>query len=303
MTSDASSTIWTHLGYRLTSHTMLDSQYIETTTDSDGKEIKTILEEGYITPQSVGLFKYEFMNPTDITVSIRKNGQKDGKTIDPKLGRVGFRPFQCTYPDKSIVNTAVLTNVVLQYLPIIKKERNEYGRKYINIGIPKLYIDTFVHQAKVNSNVNIVQRERDTVIDGLYWTSCNLENLIPDQVGTAVSLENGGGTVINESVHEILSDSETHQYVQMTTQLNVSISNTNEKEALDLDNGNYVFSIKPTSIYVTGDANVNVPQLVSQSARAKNVAEISRSTIATGNAALRALEKLKLRESDESYKG
>ena len=254
-----------------------------------------IMDDGFITPENISLMKFTFSKPQDITESLQKknSGSRDQISVT-KNGRTAYSSLTCHYPNKKDTSSKVmLTDCVVQYREGIDREDSKYGRGYVTIGIPTIYINKMKTDAKANSSVNATVKEKVKAQEGCYWLDCTLDKL--SETNTWLLYTKDGEEVgANSSIQAILSGLKHSLVVDAMFTCSVSSATDTMNEIIDVDNGTFTFTMKPTEMYLKDTYNKIGPVLDDTTRRKKEGANQSMRLLASNKLAELAMRNLNI---------
>lgn len=296
------SNLWSHIGEGLTnvripepaekieSMTQTESNYVRIDGEGD-KETITLLEDAFITADNISTFKFMFDGARDITESVKKNETETSSQISTHAGRTGYAPCKCIYPDNTSSTTMVFTNVVIQYVKTMAKETSKYGKGYLFVGIPELYINEMQKQAKTNSSRTIKPKPKNERLSGYVWATCSTEKLSPSNVN--VTIDDGDKIrKVAVSLIDILKEMKQNLLCNVTLSINASITSPTLSQGLDLIGGTFYFTFKMLAVDILSETNIKSPELELLEKQAKEEREDSALNIATSKIAKLAISRL-----------
>ena len=255
-----------------------------------------VMEDGFITHENINKMKFTFSPGQDITESLHKKSSKSNKNISvTKNGRTGYCSLTCTYPNGSdTTSKVVLTDCILQYRENIENDDNNYGKSYVCIGIPTTYIDKMRKDAKENSHISLTVKDKVQRMEGYYWVDCSLDNLSELDTWIIFVDDTGEDAGRNGSVHTVLKGMKSSMVVDIMTTVSGSMSNNKMDEDLDLINGRYTITMKPTEMYIRDISKKTGPILEDATKRKKEGANKSERFKASDKLAEFAMRHLSL---------
>lgn len=271
-------------------------KYTEVEKDEQGNEVTTILEEGHITLSNIAGMNFDFSKPVDITNSLdRRNTRNPNPDIPQNPGRTGNTRAAVTYPNGESSTKVVITQCVIQYRDTMLKESGkDYGNTYINIGVPKSYLDRLFTSAR-NQNIRLENREKTREKSGYYWIDCDIRRLDWRDIWVFWTDEQGDTQGINRQIRDILTSIRQNLECTLTVTISGNITNRNKNEDLHLETGIFHPSIKLFEIIVKSESNIEAPELSEFSSQIKNEkADKTEANLASGKVLAMALGRLKM---------
>lgn len=255
-----------------------------------------IMEDGFITPENLSKMRFTFSKPQDITESLYKNNSRSRDQVSAtKNGRVGYSSLTCTYPNgRDTSSKIVLTDCVVQYREGIDRENSQYGRSYVAIGIPTIYINKIGSDGRQNSSINIGVKENVKTQEGCFWLNCTLDNLPEINTWIIYRDENGDEVGGNGTVYTILSGMKRSIKVDVMVTCSASMSTDKMDKELDLDGGKFDFTMKPTEMFFREVSDKVGPLLDDTTKRKKEAANKAERFIASSELAEFAMRNLKI---------
>lgn len=262
----------------------------------NGEDGIEIMEEGFITRENIGTMKFTFSKPQDITESLyKKNSRSRDQISATKKGRTGYSSLTCTYPNNRDTSSKIMiTDCVVQYREGIDREDSDYGRTYVAIGIPTIYINKIRNDARQNSSVDVGVKENVKNQEGCFWLNCTLDRL--SELDTWIIYRDGNGEEVggNGTVRTILSGMKRSITVNVTMTCSASMTTDTMEEAMDLNNGKFTFTMKPTEMFLKDVSDKTGPVLDDTTRRKKEGANKTDKFIASAELAEFAMRNLKV---------
>lgn len=301
------STLWAHFQRKHSNNPDTLSGYSSTMSVEEGEYTIVhedgnveILDSAFINMDNIDQMSFSFEAPKDITESLNKNNSDDkdkdkGRNGGPTTtnGRVAYGAGQVTYPNgKESSKKISLTGCIVQYRPGVNIEKSRYAKSFITIGIPQLYIGKIISDAKDNSSVNLSVKSGSKLIDAYYWIDCNLEKLSVNNTFILYPDGSGGAKRIQRDVHTILKSFAKNITATILFTLSASASTTMMQEKIDLTEGMFNITIKPTEIVFTDISTIEGPTLDDTNRRKKEHLEATETLLASSELARMAMEKL-----------
>ena len=257
----------------------------------DGIEI---MDDGFITHDNVTEMKFSFSAGQDITESLHKKNTKTRQNVSvTKNGRIAYSSLTCTYPNgKDTSSKVMFTDCIIQYREGIGRDDSDYGRGYVSIGVPIAYVDKMMKDAKRYSSMHLAPNDKVQKKEGCYWFTCSLENLPETDTWIIFQDDSGDDQGRNVSVHAILKDMKSSMVVDMMTTVSGSMTTNRMDEDLDLYNGKYTFTLKPTEMFIRDKSDKVGPVLDDTTRRRKEGASKSDRFRASGKLAEFAMRNL-----------
>ena len=226
----------------------------------DGIEI---LESGHIDKDNISKMKFSFSKGVDITESLNKKKSTSRQQVSvTKNGRTGYSALTCTYPNnKDTSSKILLTGCILQYREGVDRDNSEYGRSYATIGVPTIYINKIRSDAKANSSLNLSVKENVKSQEGYYWFNCTLDNLADMDTWIIYKDNDNEAVGARGNVHTILSGLKANLLISGTFTCSASMSTDTMDERMDLVNGTYTITMKPTEMFIHRKSDIAGPQL------------------------------------------
>lgn len=274
-------------------------KYTEVDHDEQGREVVNILEEGHITPSNITSMKFEFSKPTDITGNLDKRNTKNpNPDIPSNPGRTGYSGATVIYPNGEKSTRAVFTECVIQYRKaMLSDSGKDYGSTYVNIGIPRQYLDTLFNSARTQPehNIRLENKEKTREKSGYYWIDCDIRRLNFGDIWIIWKDDEGNTQGANRQIRDLLTGIEENLECTITVSISGSITNRNKLENLDLDRGTYHPSFKLYEVVVRKESEVESPDLAEFSSQARNEkSEKTEASLASGKVRDLALGRLKI---------
>lgn len=243
-----------------------------------------ILEEGYISTNNIDSMKFEFAKGQDITESLAKK-QRNSKIAQEvsalKKGRTGYTPIKLIYPNGKNTSVVFFTNCVVQYRQGIGRNNSEYAETYVCIGIPSKYINKIKADAKKNSAINVGVKDSVRLMEGCYWFSCTLANVLDEGIWFFFDEGEDGDGYRSCTVREALELDNHNLVASISCTISGSMATEKLDQELDLENGIYTLTIKPHEIFFTDISDKRGPELEDTNKRSKekvNKSEALRTT-------------------------
>lgn len=271
-------------------------KYTEVGKDEQDNEVTSILEEGHITPSNITSMNFEFSKPADITASLDKRNTRNlNSDIPQNPGRTGNTRVTVVYPNKETSTRATLTQCVVQYRETMLKESGkDYGNTYINVGIPKMYLDRLFSNARGQS-IRLENREKTREKSGYYWVDCDIRRLDWNDIWIFWTDENGESQAANKQIRDVLTALRQNVECTLTVTITGNITNKHKNEDLPLDTGAFHPSIKISEVIVKNESQVESPDLSEFSNQGKNEkSEKTEASLASGKVLAMALDRLKM---------
>ena len=269
----------------------VESDYVLKNDD----ETVDILEAGYITPANVNSMKFSFDTKTDITERLEKKSTATSRNVSVTTnGRIGYAPLTCTYPDGTKSSKVVLTDVVVQYRDIVELEKNNYGKTYISVGVPSIYLEKMKKDARLNSAMNLTTKDKNQQLEGCYWMDFNLERLTQSDTMMIYKDKNNETQAISISFEKALTATKKSLTCNMMVTVSGSMTTPTVDEPLDLVNGQFYFALKPTEAFIMEESNKVGPVLTDAGRRKNERIERTESLMASTKLAEMVLSRLKI---------
>lgn len=231
--------------------------------DKNNKKYTLILEEGHFTKSNANTRKFEFSEPKDITADLdKRNAKHPNPNVPNNPGRTGLINTTVVYPNGERSAKCVFTECVLQYRENMNTENGqEYGATYVNVGIPKVYIDLVLNHAKLAKR-SVTLRDRVRQKSDHYWIDCDLKDLSTTDISIYYADENSDeAEVVNMGVRETLQKLKKNIKATITFSITCSMTNRDKTQDLPLQTGTFNLSIKPKEITMITDSDVEAPDL------------------------------------------
>lgn len=250
----------------------------------------TIEPDGHITIENIDMMSFSFSDGQDITESVaKKNATNKIPVSFTKKGRSAYTPVTVTYPDGvSQSSKFLLEGCIIQHTPALNAQNHTYAKDFVFIGIPNTYLDKIMKDASINSQINLQNKPNVQDINGYYWLRCNLDKL--SHRDTQIVTESGAAKL---SIDTILKELKKSVVANIVFSLSGSMNNNNIDEELDLKNGIYTITMKPTEVYAIDSTEIKGPELIDTNNRKKEGSAMSESFIASGPLAAIAARRLK----------
>lgn len=263
-----------------------EGQYV--TINEDGSI--TLEPDAHISEDNIDDMTFTFAEGVDITESVAKKNSKNKIPISyTKTGRTAYTPATVTYPDgESNSSKFLLEGCIIQHTPALKAQNHSYGKDFVFIGIPEIYIDKIFKDAKNNSQINIVNKPNVQSLNGYYWLRCNLDKL--SHKDCQIVTEDGSAKV---SIHNMLTDMGQSIIAAITFTLSGSMTNNKMDDELDLKDGTYSATMKPTEVFAYDITEIKGPELIDTNNRKKEGAATSSVFVAKGGLAAMAAKRLR----------
>lgn len=266
-----------------------ETQYVSGT----GKDIK-IEQDGYIGPENISEMRFTFAPGQEITEGVSdKNAGKKQVVSYTKNGRSAYTPVTVNYPDNSTSSKMVLTGCILQHTEALNAPNHKYAKNFVIIAIPEEYIDKIIADAKSESGINLTVKPNTETKNGFYWMRCNLDKL--QKKDTHILLDRDGGKSIELTLDQLLSDFGKSVSAFIVFTLSGSMNSDKMEETLDLENGQYFITMKPTEVWATSDSSVEGPILKDTNNRKNESVSLSGHLFADGALAEFAMKRLKIK--------
>lgn len=291
------STLWAHLSYSIGIGTRKLSTTVVSSMSDDFayvtvKDDKTIVLEpdAHINAENIDLMTFTFDDGIDITESVAKKNAKNKTPVSfTKRGRSAYAPITVTYPDGfSQSSKFLLEQCIIQHTPALNSQNHTYAKEFVFIGVPSIYLDKIMKDARDNSQMNLENKPNVQELNGYYWLRCNLDKLSHND--TKIVTDEGAAKV---SIGQILKEIESSLFANIVFSLSGSMNNDNMEEELDLKDGTYTITMKPTEVYVISDTGIKGPELTDTNNRKKESSAMSESFLANGALAAIAARRLK----------
>lgn len=271
-------------------------QYTETVVDDQNNEYTSIKEEGHITPSNITSINFEFSKPTDITGSLdKRNTRNPNPDIPQNPGRTGNTRATTIYPNKETSTKAILTQCVVQYREAMLKESGkDYATTYVNIGIPKSYLERLFMNARTQ-NIRLENKERTREKSDYYWIDCDIRRLDWRDIWIFWEDKDGETQAVNRQIRDVLTSLRQNVECTITVSITGNITNRNKNEDLPLDTGVFHPSIKIFEMVVKKESDVESPDLSEFSNQGKNEkSEKTEASLASGKVLAMALGRLNM---------
>lgn len=250
-----------------------------------------ILEpDAHINGDNIDIMTFTFDDGIDITESVAKKNAKNNTPVSfTKTGRSGYAPVTVTYPDRvSQSSKFLLEGCIIQHTPALNAQNYTYAKNFVFIGIPTIYIDKIISDAKDNSQLNLENKATVQELNGYYWLRCNLDKL--SHAKTIITTNSGP---VKMTLDTILKELKSSVFAHIVFTLSGSINNNNMSEPLDLKDGTYTITMKPTEVYATHETDIKGPELTDTNNRRNETSAMSEGFLATGNLAAIAARRIK----------
>lgn len=259
-------------------------------TDADGNI--TLEPDAHISAENIDDMVFSFSEGVDITESVAKKNAKNKIPVSfTKKGRTGYSAGTTTYPDGSTSSKILLENCILQWTPALNAPNHTYAKEFVFIGIPSIYLDKIMKDAKNNSNITLENKPNVQEMNGFYWPRCNLDKL--SHKDCQIVTENGAAKV---DINTILTEAEKSVIASIMFTLSGSITNGDMTDELDLKDGTYGITMKPTEVYAFSDTDIKGPELVDTNNRKKEGSAMSSAFFATGSLAAIAAKRIRAKK-------
>lgn len=258
------------------------------TVKDDGSII--IEPDGHISMENIDMMQFSFEEGQDITESVSKKNVKSKVPVSfTKRGRSAYSPVKVTYPDGvSTSSKFLLEGCIVQHTPALNAQNHSYARDFVFIGIPDTYIDKIISDAKNNSQLTLETKSNVSNLNGFYWLRCNLDKL--SNANTQIVTENGP---VKLPIDMMLKEIKKSIVASIVFSLSGSMNNTDIDEELDLKDGIYTITMKPTELYANDTTDIQGPSLQDTNNRKKESSAMAESFLATGELAAIAARRLK----------
>jgi hypothetical protein len=293
------STLWAHLGYytglgrressSIVSNRMSDNgdEVVYTTTKEDGSV--TIEPDGHISADNIDDITFSFADGVDITESVAKKNAKNKTPVSfTNRGRSAYTPITVTYPDGSTSSKFLLENCILQWTPALNTPNHSYAKDFVFVGIPSMYLDKIMKDAAINSSITLQNKPNVQEFNGYYWLRCNLDKLSHKDCQIVTP---DGPVKLN--VDTILTEMKKSVIASIMFTLSGSMTNNNMSEELDLKDGTYTITMKPTEVYAVSDTDIKGPELTDTNNRKKEGSAMSDTFFASGALAAMAAKRIR----------
>lgn len=263
-----------------------------TDNGDDGIEI---MEEGFITPQNISQMSFSFDAGKEITESLNKKNTKSRERVSvTKHGRTGYTPLTCTYPNKRDKSSKImLTDCIIQYRLGIDREDSDYGRSYVCIGVPTIYINKIRSDARKNSGLEVGVKDTVKVQENCYWLNCTLDRL--SEADTWIVYRNGDEEIGGHgTVYSILAGLKSSLVADIMMTCSGSMATQKTDDELDLINGKYTLTMKPTEVFIRDVSDKVGPTLDDTNRRRKEGATKVERFLASDKLAEFAMRNLSL---------
>jgi len=246
--------------------------------------------DGHISPENIDMMSFSFADGVDITESVAKKNAKNKTPVSfTKRGRTAYTPITVTYPDGvSTSSKFLLEGCIIQHTPALNAQNHTYAKDFVFIGVPTIYIDKIIKDGRDNSQINLQNKPNVQELNGFYWMRCNLDKL--SHRDTQIITEEGP---VRMSIDVMLKELKSSILADITFTLSGSMNNDNMEEELDLKDGTYTITMKPTEVFAISDTDIKGPELVDTNNRRKEGSAMSESFLARGNLAALAARRLK----------
>jgi hypothetical protein len=162
----------------------------------------------------------------------------------------------------------MLTDCVIQHRLGIDRDDSEYGRSYVCIGIPAEYIDKIRKDAKLNSSMELGVKDKVQRKEGCYWLDCSLDNLSTLDTWIIFQGDAGEDEGRNGTVHTIVKGMKSSVVADIMLTVSATITTNRMDEDLDLINGKYTITMKPTELFAK-DTSAKVGPVLDDTTRRK----------------------------------
>lgn len=251
----------------------MTSRYVDHTYDEHGKVTATeILEDGHITPANISQMRFEIGKGSDITANLdKRNAANPNPGVPQNTGRTGHVGVTIKYPDGETSSKAVLTQCVIQYREsMFKDSGRDYADTYVNLGIPKMYLDSLFSAARVN-NVILHNKEKTREKSNYYWVDCDIRKLKYDDIHIiGKNPETGEPASYNKSIREMLGLLKQNIECTVTVSISGIMTNKDKTKELPLETGTYHPSIKLHEVVMIRESDIESPDLQEFATQVKN---------------------------------
>jgi hypothetical protein len=270
-------------------HKMSSKQYIVTEVDEDGSEHVTISENAFLTHDNISKMTFKYAKPMDITDSLTKSNKKPGAGFTSKSGRVAHSAGSCVYPDGSSSSKVAIAGCVLDYRP---KAKDDYGRRYVAVGIPVGVCEQIKKGAQASASINLQVPPKAGKTDGYYWVSVNLEKMDAETSKFMFSNDSGDVQFVPIGIRPYLDMMEGNVNVIMFASIGASQTTTGMDEMPDLK-GAFNLTFKPNEFYLQDKSDVKSPEF-SFEAQSKERIQMSSQLLASDALANMVLANLNI---------
>lgn len=245
--------------------------------------------DAHMSAENIDEMTFSFAEGNDITESVAKKNAKNKTPVSyTNKGRTGYTPIDVMYPDGSHSSKFLLEGCILQWTAALNSPNHSYAKDFVFIGVPSIYLDKIMKDAKQNSNINLENKANVQELNGFYWLRCNLDKL--SHKDCQIVTENGSAKV---SVDGTLSEIKKSLIANIVFTLSGSMTTKTMDEELDLKDGTYTITMKPTEVYIISDTDIKGPELTDTNARKKEGSAMSDSFYATGALAAMAAKRIR----------
>jgi len=142
----------------------MSSPYVIKTKDGE----YVVQEEGYVTPRSVGKFKFVSDPMRDITNSLARGSRPNANPDTYNY----VKNVRVHYPDKTVLRHMYITGCVAQYRS--GKTKAEYGTDYVMIGIPEVVVRKIAADVSVPP-IDVSYKSGTDIVEGYVWHNISLK--------------------------------------------------------------------------------------------------------------------------------
>lgn len=207
-----------------------------------------------------------------------------------KRGRSAFSPVTVTYSDGASTSSKfIIEDCIIQHTPALNAQNHTYAKEFVFIGIPTVIIDKNVNDAATTSQLTLQNKPNVRDISGYYWQRCNLDKL--SHRDTNIVTETGSCKM---SLDQMLKEVKKGIVANVMFTLSGSMTSNIMDEELDLKDGTYTITMKPTEVYGVSTTDIKGPELTDTNHRKTETAAVPRSSMAKGDLLNIAMKRLNL---------
>jgi len=274
----------------------------ETVYTSKGEEDEVLIEDvGFMTPENVRQFKFQYSSADDITDGLeKKNKTSTYVSKTGSKGRIGYTSFTVTYPDGTTSNNIAVRDCIIQYREVLNKKvepgksETDYATSYVCIGINSTIIDNMTKSAAKPGNIKIVLPTNVKEESGYHWFTVNLDSLSLDKCVIAVLKGDDEADEFNISIKDVLSTEKKSAVADILFSNGASQTTQSTTIMLDLTNGSFRLKLTPRQVWMTKFTDIMGPQIV-LTGRKKEMALTNAGSIADDSMSALAARISKLR--------
>lgn len=269
-----------------------EGEYIITHDDGNIE----ILDSAFINLDNISQMSFSFETPKDITESLRKkNSQEQDQVSVTVNGHIAYAPGQVVYPNKKESSKKIpLTGCIVQYREGIKSPKSRYGKDYVAIGVPQLYISKITSDARSTSSMNLAVKSTVQLVGGYYWFNCTLEKLDVNNTSILHQDASGNAQRIQRDIYSLLNAFEKSMTATILFTLSASAATSMMQEKIDLNGGTFNITMKPTEVVFTDLTDVEGPTLDDVGRRKNERLEATETLLASSRLAELAMRKLRV---------